>query len=625
MPEWSNLAKVIYRGKYARALNEERTEVETWPQTYERAIAGNVRGFEVTDQEIQRLKYFLSNRKAGPAGRGWWFSGSPMHEKLGGGSLVNCWGVTADHWENFVEAQNLLMLGGGVGMSVEHRFVSKLPRAKKDVQIVHRPTKDADFIVPDSREGWNELTRRVLVAHFVTGKSFSYSTVCIRGAGEPIRGFGGVASGPLPLIDFVAKVSKLLSERGGKHIRPIDAADIMCSIGEMVKNGNVRRSAINIMCDPWDKEILKAKRWNLGIPIPSQRSMANFSVICDDVDDLHPQYWATYESGEPFGIVNRTNIQMYGRMGEKIKDTAILVNPCGEACLDPFEPCNLTELALPHLESEMEFLEAAMLMHRWGKRITCEDYHSEAINRIVKKNRRIGTGITGCLQSGLFNAEILDRVYAAIQEENVRYSQELNIRPSIRTTVIKPSGTVSKMFDIPGEGLHPGYSRYYIQRIRLPAVDPVIPFLRQAGHHIEPELRLDGTSDAKDLVVDFYLHCPPELPTVDEGFDTWKQLDSLLFAQRHWSDQAVSITAYYNKEDIPRIKAWLRENLQNIKGVSFLPYFDHGFKQAPKEAITKEEYEAKMAKIRPLEDISAIGKVEDFEGTECDGNTCPSR
>jgi len=323
--EISNLAKVVIQRTYSR--KKENGKLETWAEIVERAIRGNTRNFNVSQEEIDRLWYFLINRKAGPAGRGWWFSGTKAHEKLGGVALSNCWYLNADSWENYVQAEDLLMLGGGVGMSVEHRFVSKLPKIKKGVKISHLPTKDAQFIVPDSREGWCELTRKVLEAFFVTGKGFTWSTVCIRGAGEPIHGFGGYASGPMPLITFTDKVTSLLQAREGKSVRPIDAADLLCCIGELVVSGNVRRSALILLGDAWDKEYLKAKRWDLG-PIPTQRAMANYSVVVDDMEDVHPLFWKTYEQGEPFGIMNRKNVQKYGRMGELKADKAVGLNPC---------------------------------------------------------------------------------------------------------------------------------------------------------------------------------------------------------------------------------------------------------------------------------------------------------
>jgi ribonucleoside-triphosphate reductase (thioredoxin) len=622
--DWSNLAKVVYKRTYAR---KDGGTLESWSDTVERVIAGNIYGQEVSPQEVDRLRYFLSNRKAGPAGRGWWFSGAKGHRQLGGVALCNCWFVTADSWENFVLAQDLLMLGGGVGMSVEHKFTSKLPKVKRGVVIRHKPTKDASFIIPDSREGWCELVRRVLEAYFVTGKGFEYSTVCIRGAGEPIQGFGGTASGPIPLIQLVEKLCQILETRAQtrqRHLRPVDAMDVLCAIGEMVVAGNVRRSALIILGDPWDKEYLTSKRWDLG-PIPTQRAMANLSVVCDDTEDLHPLFWRTYEQGEPFGIVNRKNIKKFARMGEAKEDTAEGVNPCAEATLEDGEPCNLQEIALPNLASEEEFIEAARLMHRWGKRVTTEKYHQPKCQEVVARNRRIGTGITGCLQSPLFTPEILDRAYAAIQDENRAYSKTLKIPESIRTTVVKPSGTMSKLLDMRGyEGIHAAYSRYYIQRVRFAATDALVPLLRAAGHRIEPVIRFDGTLDHNTVVVDFYEQAPQGAPVADEEWNTWKQLDVLKLAQKHWADQAVSVTVYYRREEIPQLKKWLAENLKNIKTISFLCHGDHGFKQAPKETITGEQFEKLSSKVQPLS-AEAVGAGADLESLECASGACPIR
>lgn len=622
---WSNLAKIVYRRTYAR---KDTGTIENWPKTVERVLEGNFRiVLERSDlkkealEEMKVMKSLMLQRKAGPAGRGYWFSGAPAHERIGGVALNNCWFMTSDAWENFIIAMDLLMLGGGVGLSVEHQFTSKLPRIKKGVSIVHKPTKDADFIVPDSREGWCELFRRVLEAYFVTGRSFSYSTVCVRGYGEPIAGFGGTSSGPLPLTAFVGHINKILGNRAGKAVRPIDAADIICATGEMVVSGNVRRSAIIIIGDPFDKDYLKAKRWDLG-PIPTYRSTANLSVVCDDIEnDLSPLFWKTYEHGEPFGLVNRKNIQMYGRMGEFREDTAIGVNPCAESTLNPFEPCNLTEQALANIEDEKEFILSSRMCYRYAKRVTMEHYHHDQVQKVIEKNRRVGVGITGCLESPLFNPETLTNAYNAIQAEDEKYSQQLGINKSIRTTLIKPSGTMSKVLDQRGEGVHAAFSRYMIQRIRVSSNDPLIPLLREAGHYMEPVVKFDGSIDPNTLVVDFYLEAPSNMPCADEGFDTWKQLDTLIMAQKYWADQAVSVTVYYKKEELQQIKEWLIQNFKYLKTISFLCHSDHGFKQAPKEAITKEKYGELSDKVKPID----VEKIEgsDLESLECEGGFCP--
>lgn len=752
MRDWSNLAKIIYRRTYARRDNGT---LETWPQTVERVIRGNVKNFNVSGKEIATLANLMLARKGGPAGRGLWFSGSPSHDKIGGVALNNCWWVTLDRWDKFVQIQDFLMLGGGVGAGVQHKYVSKLPKIKKGVVIVHKATKDADYIVPDSREGWCELLYRVLDSFFNTGKSFSYSTVCVRGYGEDIKGFGGVASGPKPLVDFVSNLCRIFYSREGKALRPIDAGDIVCATGAMVVAGNVRRSAIILIGDCWDKDYLKAKRWDLGT-LPAYRSSANYSVVCDDVDDLHPLFWKTFENGEAFGIVNTKNIQKFGRMGELKVDTAtgcnpcqpawatlwgrsgittmgqisvgdeiwsndgwvkvinkvssgvkpvysyctnrgvfhgtnnhrvmslgekvearyatcidvcpppsdehkdiyagiwhksdirwsayiaeeevfditvdgpshtywtdgLLVSNCGEATLEDGESCNLLEIPLMNLDNHAEFKLAATTLFRYGKRVSLERYHWPTSQATIHRNMRVGVGVTGCLGSKLFTPDILDDVYKAVQRENDLYSAELGVGPSIRTTTIKPSGTWSKLADQGGyEGIHAAYSKYFIQRIRFSSDDALIPLLRAAGHYMEPEYKLDGTYNPSTTVVDFYVRAEDGLPVADEGWDTWKQLDVLKMAQKYWSDQSVSVSVYYNKDEITKIKDWLRSNLSEIKTISFLCHSDHGFVQAPKEAITEAQYTKLSAKVKNIE----IDSIEsgDLESLECVGGVCP--
>ena len=635
MKDWSNLAKIVMRRTYARKDNpltgalgqpdahgDSYYPLENWDQIIEREVMGNVKGRNVPDKEVQELLRLGKERKAIPAGRGLWFSGTSAHNKLGGVALNNCWFLTASDWYNFVVLADLLMLGGGVGCSVEHKFVSKLPKIKKDVTITHTPGYSARFIVPDTREGWCELMYRVYESYFVTGKSFTYSTSCLRGAGQPIKGFGGISSGPLPLIKFVDNINFILGARAGKHVRPIDAADIITSIGEVVVSGNVRRSAILLLGDCWDKEFLTAKRWDLG-QIPAHRSNANYSVVCDDVDDLHPLYWKTFEAGEAFGLVNRKNIQKYGRMGELMKDTAVGVNPCGEATLEPFEPCNLQELILPNIRDVEELELAARLMQRYGQRVTMEKYHHEEIQKVIDRNRRVGTSITGCVASDLYCPAVLDRVYAAIRQENEIYSRELGIPISIRSTTNKPSGTVSKVCDMDGyEGIHAALSRYIIQRIRFASNDPLIPVLAAAGHKMEPVRKLDGSIDHGTQVVDFYVKAPDGSPVVDEGFSTWEQLKVWEIAQKHWSDQAVSVSVYYKHTDIPKIKEWMQNNINIIKTISFMAESEHGYLQAPKEKITEIQFEEWSSQIKPI-NFEQIGEGGDLDTNECSSGSCP--
>lgn len=610
MENWSNLARVATMRTYSR-------NNENWEQIVRRAIAGNIRNHDVSQQEINQLEELMLRREAMCAGRGLWFSGTEAQGRLGGAALNNCWFLTGDDWRHLPLACDLLMLGGGVGMSVEHRFVSKLPKVK-GADIKHRNAKDAFYIVPDAREGWCELLRIVFKAYFETGRCFDWSTCCIRGKGEKIHGFGGVASGPLPLIKCIEKICAILDKRRGKHVRPVDMADILCCIGEMVVAGNVRRSAIIIIGDPWDREYLTCKRWDLK-SVPVERQFANFSVAVSDSEDLHPSFWRTYEAGEPFGFVNRANIQKYGRMGHLLEDTAIGVNPCAEATLENGEPCNLLEIVMKHLRDTDHFCQAARLMFRWGKRVCQEEYHHRLINEVVHRNNRVGVGITGCLQSTLFNPKDLDRAYKTIQAENRAYSRQLGVPESIRTTVVKPSGTLSLVGDCTA-GIHPAFAEHYIRRVRFAENSPLIPVLREAGHRIEPQKNIDGSLDYGTLVVDFPVHMP-DAPTADK-MTTWEQLEVVKMAQQHWADQSVSVTVYYKKEEIPQLKEWVADNLQYYKTLSFLCYDDHGFEQAPMEKISKDQYERLANKITPI-NFSGADTGDLLE--ECEGGACPAR
>lgn len=303
------------------------------------------------------------------------------------------------------------------------------------------------------------------------------------------------------------------------------------------------------------------------------------------------------------------------------------VNRVGaEACLENQEPCNLFEQALCNMDSEDEFLESSRLWFRAAKRVTMEHYHHKGADEVVKRNRRVGGGITGILNSSLYNPTSLDRAYQAIQQEDVKYSADLKVPLSIRTTVVKPSGTMGKVFDCEGyEGGHAAYSRYIIQRLRIAANAPLMPKLREAGHHIEPEMKLDGSVNHGTQVVDFYVAAPDGYPVADEDWDTWKQLEVVKTLQRYWADQSVSVTVYYKREELPQLKQWLAENLKSIKTISFLCHSDHGFKQAPKEAITREQYEKLSAKIRPVNLEGIVDEGGTLDDLECQGGVCPVR
>ena len=318
---------------YSRPLDEEGS-FESFPQTISRVLDAcrTQLSLDFTPDEYRELEHYMLQLKCSVAGRFLWQLGTKTVDKLGLMSLQNCaTTVVNEPIRPFAWAFDALMLGCGVGYNIQREYVYELPKVKPLKGSIRRmDTKDADFIVPDSREGWVQLLEKTLQAHYETGRGFSYSTICIRGKGAPIKGFGGVASGPEELCEGITHISRVLRGREGKKIRPIDALDIMNIIGSIVVAGNVRRSAQIAIGDPDDLQFLNAKRWDLG-DIPNWRAMSNNSVVCNDFNTLPDQFWQGYVgNGEPYGLINLKLSRNCGRLGDtQYKDKGVVgFNPC---------------------------------------------------------------------------------------------------------------------------------------------------------------------------------------------------------------------------------------------------------------------------------------------------------
>ena len=328
-PNWgfNGLGKIVYKRTYSRL--KKNGQNEEWHETVRRCINGAQKiGASYTKEEAERLFDLIFNLKCNFAGRMLWQLGTSTVDRFGLASLLNCWFVSMKEAEDFCFLFEHLMLGGGVGFSVKKEDIHELPKIKTGVKIKHELTKDADFIIPDSRQGWVNLLRSLTNAFFVTGKSFTYSTILIRGSGEPIKGFGGTASGPKILVDGMESIYKIFKDREGKKLRSVDVLDINNIIGSIVVAGNVRRSAEVAIGDPDDYLYLRAKRWDLG-NIPNWRAMSNNSIYADSFEQISDAIWAGYEgTGEPYGFMNLPLAKKYGRLGEERKDNCEGGNPC---------------------------------------------------------------------------------------------------------------------------------------------------------------------------------------------------------------------------------------------------------------------------------------------------------
>jgi ribonucleotide reductase alpha subunit len=641
-PNWgfNGLGYIVYKRTYARLKDDGNTE--EWHETIERCINGAQKiGAEYTKEEAERLFDYVFNLKCNFAGRMLWQLGTSTVDRFGANSLLNCWFTSIREPKAFLFLFENLMLGGGVGYSIRREDVHELPRIKKDVNVTHQPTKDADFIVPDTREGWVKLLANVLDAFYATGKSFTYSTILVRGAGEKISGFGGKASGPSILVDGIEKITKIFQSREAKKLRSIDVLDICNIIGSIVVAGNVRRSAEIALGDPDDILYLRAKNWSAG-NVPNWRAMSNNTLYVDDYSHLIDEFWTNgyeinketgFANGEPYGFFNLPLSQKYGRLKDgPLKDSKLYptdvdnvigTNPCGEISLSDYECCNLCELYLNNIESQEELNDCAKLLYKTQKAIAALPFIHEETNKIVHKNMRLGLGVTGICQS-LDKVPWLDKCYVELRKFDKSWSKERGWPESIKLTTVKPSGTLSLLGGAT-PGVHPAYSKYYMRTVRMSSSDKLVQICKDLGYHTEFLLNFDGTENHDTVVV--YFPCEtPEGAILADDMGVIKQLDMVKELQKVWSDNAVSVTAYYEPSELNELKEWLKDNYKNnIKSVSFLLRQKHGFKQAPYQEIDKDAYLKAKEKVKPLSNLTINTSGELLQGIECEGGVCPIR
>jgi ribonucleoside-triphosphate reductase (thioredoxin) len=626
---WGPVGEITYKRTYSRRLKEDdlSSPTEEFPQTIDRVIKACDKQLNVvfTPEEESDVRNMMLGLEGIVAGRFLWQLGTKTVDRLGLPSLQNC-AVTLvnEPVRPFTWAMDMLMLGCGVGFNIQREYVYELPKPKK-IKVVRLDTKDADYIVPDTRQGWVELLQKTLEAHFITGKGFSYSTICIRGKGVAIKGFGGVASGPEDLCWGITEINKLLNGRAGKKVRPIDCLDVMNIIGSIVVAGNVRRSAQIAIGDMDDLQFLNAKRWDLG-NIPNWRAMSNNSVVCNDFSLLPEQFWQGYTgNGEPYGLINLKLAQSVGRLGEtQYPDLDVIgFNPCAEQSLADKETCCLAEMYLPNIASAERLDVVLRYLYRIAKHSLALDCHHPETEAIVHKNMRMGIGVTGYLQATDEQRSWLSSAYVKLRQFDKEYSAKHGFPESIKLTTTKPSGTLSLLGGVT-PGAHPGFSQYFIRRIRIASNNALVEQLRKNGYPVEYQRNFDGTDDRNTVVVSFPCSFP-EGTKLAKDMTAIDQLEVIKRLQTEWSDNAVSVTIYYRKEELVEIRAWLSTNYnEGLKTVSFLLHSEHGFDQAPMEEITKEQFDELSAKVTPLSSVSVSEEDLDVSG-ECVSGVCPIR
>ncbi|MFX1532557.1 MAG: ATP cone domain-containing protein [Promethearchaeota archaeon] len=625
-PDWGPIGYITYKRTYARIIEGEDRKEEFW-ETIRRVVEGCYSiqkehcmklSLPWNDQKAQKSAQVMFekiwNFKFSPPGRGLWMMGTEFIARHGSMSLNNCgFASTMDidlkYSKAFEFVMDALMLGVGVGFDTKGAGKIKIQKPKEGT---------FNFELEDSREGWVESLKLILEAYFLGKQIPSFDFSKIRPAGEPIRGFGGIASGPKPLREMLEDIQKILETRIGETITSVDIVDIMNHIGKCVVAGNVRRSAEIALGDPTDfdfvtckqdEEALYSHRWASNNSVFAFKGL-DYSFIADQIA----------VNGEP-GIFWLDNARNYSRMGDApdFKDKKVAgVNPCGEQSLESFELCCLVETFPSRHESYEEFEDTLKYAYLYSKSVTLVNTHWQETNAVMLKNRRMGISQTGIIEAFVKHGrrkmlEWSDKAYNYLRELDEQYSDWLCIPKSIKITTVKPSGTVSLL---PGvtPGIHYPHSEYYIRRIRLSKNSDLIEHIRNAGYKIE-----DDSYSPNTVVAEFPIH-ETYFDRSKNEVSIWEQAANAIDYQRVWSDNQVSITITFNAEEADQIKHVLQFCEDKLKSASFLPIKEHGYKQAPYEEITKEEYEEMISNVKPL----FLDETRDREIGEkfCDSDRC---
>ena len=568
----------------------------------------------------------MFNLKWTPPGRGLWTMGSKMvMEGKNSAALQNCAFVSTrdldkyDPGALFSWVMDALMLGVGVGFDVLG--------AEKDIEILKPKADETTFIIPDTREGWVESTR-VLINSFLTpNKStqlFDYDL--IRAYGEPIKGFGGTASGPKPLIEMHEKLRAVVGGRVGDKLDSRAIVDIVNLIGTCVVAGNVRRSATLAMGSPEDEVFSNLKnpevypdRNSYDPEAPGWAWMSNNSIAAKVGTPYENYVDLIVDNGEP-GFIWLDTTRNYGRTVDAPdgKDYRVMgFNPCAEQPLESYELCTLVEVHMNRHENKEDFLRTLKFAYLYGKTVTLLSTHWQQTNAIMQRNRRIGTSLTGIASFADTNGlpvlrQWQDEGYKKVREYDNQYSEWLCIRESIRATTVKPSGSVSILSgETPGVHWGPG-GKYFLRAIRFSTSDPMMALFKAAGYKIEKDI-----VSANTKVV--YFPVKSEHDRSEKDVSLFEKIGLAATTQKYWSDNGVSVTLSFDAEtEKQHVASALHMYEGQLKAVSFLPMSNSTYPQQPYTQITQKEYESYIGKIKTI-DFNAI--YDGVEGLEAIGES----
>ncbi len=543
----------------------------------------------------QKLAMTMFDMKWLPPGRGLWIMGTEYIYERGSAALNNCGAVDTTDLSLAAEwTMDMLMCGVGVGFNTAWQGHNV---------VIPDKTKPVAHTIPDSREGWAESVKLLIESYTKKTTWFSFDYSAIRPEGSPIHGFGGTASGPAPLKELHKRIETYLDDYClGKIDKTRCVADVMNAIGVCVVAGNVRRSAEIALGSIDDKSFLELKDYRKNPDRAEIGWVSNNTVVLTKREELEklPVIAAHIrENGEP-GIMNLMNVQKYARYGEESKDNASLANPCSEIALESFELCNLSEVFPSRCLNEDDFYQALEYATFYASTVSLLPTHRLETNKVILRNRRIGVSISGIADMlDMYGKKELTRRlkkgYDLVRSVNQKLAREAEIPVSIRVTTVKPSGTISQLVGC-SAGMHFPTFKYAIRRMRVGKRSNVCKILKAAGVPYQ-----DDHYSANITVFEFPVdHGKTRNATI---VSAWEQFSILAMLQREWSDNMVSCTIYFDPtREGDQINDMLREFVPLIKSVSMLPHTDTGsYIQMPYEGITKEQYDARLAKMPTID------------------------
>jgi ribonucleoside-diphosphate reductase alpha chain len=542
--------------------------------------------------------------------------------------MYNCSYLAVDDLKSFDEAMFILLCGTGVGFSVERQSVTKLP------EVPELFDSETNIVVKDSKEGWAKALRQ-LIALLYSGEIPTWDVSKVRPAGAPLKTFGGRASGPAPLVDLFNFTVHTFKEAQNRKLSSIECHDIMCKIGEVVVVGGVRRSAMISLSNLSDDRMRHAKsgKWWENEP---QRALANNSVSYTEKPDavsFMREWMALVESGSgERGIFNRQASKAQAeKNGRRDPNYEFGTNPCSEIILRPSQFCNLTECvvrATDTIEILEEKVRLATILGTIQSTYTKFPYLRKQWTDNTAEERLLGVSLTGIMDNPLMTlsnkglSKTLTHLKQVAVDTNAEWAAKLGIPVSAAVTCVKPSGTVSQLVDS-ASGIHARHSRYYIRTVRGDNKDPLTQFMQDQGIPNEPcAMKPDQTT------VFSFPQKAPEGAVVTADMTAVEQLEMWLAYQRNWCEHKPSVTINVKKDEWFEVGAFVYKHFDEMSGVSFLPYNEHTYQQAPYQECGKSDYDMLSSVMPTSIDWSKLSEYENEDNTAgsqtlaCSGDSC---